>query len=499
MKKQGHYPPRHENYVFHGVGHIINIQIDDLKHIAKNAVVLIIVFGLAVVPCMYSYFNIAASWAPYDNVDKLKVAVANNDEGYKSDLLPIRLNIGMFSGEDINPVIKYYTNQKLNAVSPKVTDKASAALQEQIDKAFAETASNALISVFNTIDVFFDEEQTQSLLDDLDDRMGRVENNLVFASETVNAYTAMIGSLTDLMEITQQSLDSQNLMNSAGDSLAELQSLLDDTSGELQAASVKLENCIREVKEAADSEDIDDISELLSQNTDLLASLWASPVEVETVPVFGMENYGSSMAPFYTALSLWVGGTIMVAMMKVNISEEKKKALEKKRKVTHTEQYFGRLGIFLIIGFLQSTIIGLVDLYVLGVQHTDPFLFMLACWLSSFIYVMLIYTLTISFGDAGKAVAVILMVIQVAGSGGTFPIELAPDVFRNLYPLLPFVHTMDALRECIAGMYRNDYWIEMGTLALYLIPILILGLVLRRPVIRLNHFIEEKLEEVKFI
>ena len=115
---------------------------------------------------------------------------------------------------------------------------------------------------------------------------------------------------------------------------------------------------------------------------------------------------------------------------------------------------------------------------------------MLACWFSSLIYVMLIFTLTISFGDVGKAIAVILMVIQVAGSGGTFPIELAPDVFRNLYPMLPFVHTMDALRECIAGMYKNVYWDELGVLAMYLVPILILGLLLRRPVEKLNLYIE---------
>ena len=89
--------------------------------------------------------------------------------------------------------------------------------------------------------------------------------------------------------------------------------------------------------------------------------------------------------------------------------------------------------------------------------------------------------------------------IQVAGSGGTFPIELAPAVFQKLYPLLPFVHTMNAMRECIAGMYQNTYWQEIGALLLYLIPTLLLGLVLRRPVIRLNRFFEEKLEEVKFM
>ena len=183
----------------------------------------------------------------------------------------------------------------------------------------------------------------------------------------------------------------------------------------------------------------------------------------------------------------------------MNITDEKVEELQRYGKVRHTELYFGRFQIFLLLGLIQTTIICLGDLFFLGVQCYHPFLFLLASWLSSAVYVLIIYTLTISFGDVGKAVAVILLVIQVAGSGGTFPIEVAPTVFQKLYPLLPFVHTMNALRECIAGMYQNTYWLELRNLLLYLIPTLILGLVLRRPIIKMNRFFEEKLEEVKFM
>lgn len=189
----------------------------------------------------------------------------------------------------------------------------------------------------------------------------------------------------------------------------------------------------------------------------------------------------------------------MVAMMKVMVSDERIKALQQFGKVRQTELYFGRLLIFLLLGLVQSTIICLGDLLFLGIQCHHPMLFLLSGWVSSIVYVTIIYTLTISFGDIGKAAAVILLVMQVAGSGGSFPIELAPAVFHKLYPLLPFVHTMDAMRECIAGMYQNVYWLELKNLLLYLIPALILGLILRRPIIRLNRFFEEKLEEVKFM
>ena len=107
--------------------------------------------------------------------------------------------------------------------------------------------------------------------------------------------------------------------------------------------------------------------------------------------------------------------------------------------------------------------------------------------------------MTVSFGDIGKAVAVVLMVMQVAGSGGTFPIECAPKFFQVVYPLLPFVHSMNAMRECIAGFYGNYYMVEMTKMALYLIPSLLLGLLLRKPIVRFNEAFIEKLESTKLM
>lgn len=114
-------------------------------------------------------------------------------------------------------------------------------------------------------------------------------------------------------------------------------------------------------------------------------------------------------------------------------------------------------------------------------------------------YVNIIYTLTVSFGDVGKAICVILLVIQVAGSGGTFPIEMAPSFFQKVYQFLPFTHSMGAMREAIAGLYGNIYVKELGTLGLFLIFSLLLGLVFRKPVIRLNELFTEKLEETKLM
>ena len=93
-----------------------------------------------------------------------------------------------------------------------------------------------------------------------------------------------------------------------------------------------------------------------------------------------------------------------------------------------------------------------------------------------------VLALTVSFGDIGKAIAVVLMVMQVAGSGGTFPIQCAPKFFQVVYPLLPFTHSMNAMRECIAGFYGTTYATE-----------------LRKPIIKMNDAFMEKLESTHLI
>lgn len=148
---------------------------------------------------------------------------------------------------------------------------------------------------------------------------------------------------------------------------------------------------------------------------------------------------------------------------------------------------------------MQSTLIALGDLYYLGIQCAHTFLFLFGCWFSSIVYVTISYTLTVSFGDIGKAGSVVLLVMQVAGTGGTFPIECAPKFFRAVYPLLPFTHSMAALRESVGGCYGNDYWIDLAKLGIFLVIALFMGLVLRKPIIRMNEAFTEQLEETKII
>ena len=714
----------------------------DVWRIKNNVIALIVIMGLTVVPCLYAWFNIAASWDPYKNTGNLKVAVASVDKGYEGSLIPIDINIGdrvlstlhendqmewvftnrdaavegvksgdyyaaivipenfsndmmsLFSEDIEKPQITYYSNAKENAIAPKVTEKGASAIQNQINQVFIETVSDTGLTVMQSVINMTDEEDTGSLVSNLLRNLRNISGSLDASSETLRSFSGMTSSIQQLTSSTGDFLDyvkkqssngsgtlsgmqktvtdirdtingttdsinklldsskgyyqevsklvdsafetqagdaravadtldtvavkvdgtissyteardaiaalgesnpelsaitepivaklnasiatqtelseslkstAESLRTSATDvvtakkeldklidesidgidsvkkdyednvksilnklsaslgsagsdisnllrqldksvdgireltdsvtsDLVAIQSALDNSGALLDRASSKVSGMIAKLEQMQQSGDFSELRSLLSENREALSQFLAAPVSLKTHKVYEIENYGSAMAPFYSTLSIWIGGIVLVAMMSVTVSDS---TLEGLSGVKNSHLYFGRYILFFIMGLMQSTLIGLGDLLFLGIQCRHPFLFMLACWFSSIVYVNIIYTLTVSFGDIGKAISVILLVIQVAGTGGTFPIEVAPTFFRVIYPLLPFTHSMAAMRETVGGMYGMDYWADLIKLSVFLILSLIVGLVLRKPIIRLNDKFSEKLEETK--
>ena len=290
--------------------------------------------------------------------------------------------------------------------------------------------------------------------------------------------------------------DLSRAASALSDDLAGAHAVLADASADLVSAADDLQRLKEGLDTAVTSGDLDRVRELIGSDPAALADALAAPVALDRQAVYHIKNYGSAMAPFYTTLSIWVAGIVLAAMLKANVDEADVKALGNPR--LH-ELYLGRYAFFALLAFAQATLVCAGDLLFFGIQCEHPFQFMLVGWLAGFVFSNMIYTLTVSFGDIGKAIAVVLLVMQVAGSGGTFPIEMTADFFQAVYPFLPFTHAINAMHAAMAGAYGMEFWIELGTLSLYLIPSLALGLVFRRPVIRANRWIIEKLEETKLM
>ena len=290
--------------------------------------------------------------------------------------------------------------------------------------------------------------------------------------------------------------DLSHAASALSDDLAGAHEVLAGASADLVSAADDLQRLKEGLDTAVTSGDLDRVRELIGSDPAALADALAAPVTLDRQAVYHIKNYGSAMAPFYTTLSIWVAGIVLAAMLKANVDEADVKALGNPR--LH-ELYLGRYAFFALLAFAQATLVCAGDLLFFGIQCEHPFQFMLVGWLAGFVFSNMIYTLTVSFGDIGKAIAVVLLVMQVAGSGGTFPIEMTADFFQAVYPFLPFTHAINAMHAAMAGAYGMEFWIELGTLSLYLIPSLALGLVFRRPVIRANRWIIEKLEETKLM
>lgn len=322
---------------------------------------------------------------------------------------------------------------------------------------------------------------------DLRQSLGDLASKIDSAASDADAIGSSISSTLDAVNGTAASAskdldDTKTSVSSAADSLNEAATKLGDLTSALDGALA--------------TGDMGTIRAILSGGSTALADFIAEPVSIDRDAIYPIENNGSAMAPFYTTLAIWIGGVVIAALVKCKPSEDALR--ETGAKPRHA--YLGRMVFFVLIGFAQTLLILLGDLFFLGIQCEHPVLFVLAGMMASFVFVNIIYALTASFGDVGKAIAVVLMVIQVAGSGGTFPVQMLPQgFFQAAYPWLPFVHSENAMRAAMFGVYNGDFWGELAMLAAYLVPALLLGLLLRKPVVRLNDWIEEKIESTKLM
>lgn len=715
----------------------------DVARATSNAMAIIVVVGLSVLPSLFTWFNVIASWDPFANVDELTVAVANTDEGYQSDLIPVRLNIGdqvvsdLRANEDFHWVvtteedavdgtksgeyyaaivlppefskdmltfyapgatrtdITYYTNEKKNALAPKITGQGADRVSAGINRVFSQTLSEIGVNILSSLSDHLSSDQTKVLLARLESHVGQTSAQLRSAATTADTFSTLIassrtllGSSTRLVEATGQTLDdatgaigsgldaagslkstldsatagvsaalevssqgwadladkvdavfaaadqqttdgvdvlngmseqvqaqidayeglrtrleqdvAPNLPDGALDPALDaldlaishqedVQDALDQAAGKLssensgaQATHRELARTIAEAKaavdklhdvydtdlrgqldqlgvalaaarsaagdvgtdldraasgltgasdslavqlahaqtvttsvstdldaaaetfdrlgtalaEAADTGDLSALQGVLGEDPSSVAASLAAPVGLNRVAVFPVANFGSAMAPLYTMLALWVGALLMSVSIQVGVHRD---TLPDGPDLAPHQKYLGRYGIFGLIGFVQSTLVCLGNLVFVQVQSVHPLLYMLTGWMTSLVFTLTVYTAVVAFGNAGKALCVLLLVVQISTSGGAYPLQLLPEWFQRISIFLPATYSVRAFTAAIAGIYHADYWHSIGTLALFILPALLLGLVVRKPLISFNRNLAAALESTKLM
>lgn len=311
----------------------------------------------------------------------------------------------------------------------------------------------------------------------VDAMKGVISTSIDSIGESLTQVSEQLGSLSAMLGSIEQTVDGMNV------GLDQMGSVMDGMSDKIVQLAGKLSDLTGDDKYRL-------LAQALAQDPETYGEFLSSPVQVETHQVYATENYGSAVSPFYTTLALWVGGLLLTALIKVHPDSP-----ELINGAKPHELFFGRYLLFFVLGQVQAVITVLGDVYLLKIQCLDKGLFMLAACFTSFVFTLLIYALTVSFGDIGKALAVVMVVIQIAGSSGTYPIELLPVFFQKVYIYFPFPYAINAMRETISGRYGSDYWQFMGVLLLFVAASLALGLFIRKPFMKLNHYMHNRMHD----
>ena len=366
-----------------------------------------------------------------------------------------------------------------------------------------KTAENNLNQLYNEI------ESIRNLLDNgnvID--TSKLENAKTVLNDVSNIAgnlyekfdTEILGNINTILNTANDSAKSAlEILQRAQDKLPKVEEILTTVSAlcnkgnegikyakdNLPRAEEIVNEVTSKVAKIKDSSDLKDLLKLIANNVEERSNYLTSPVELEENSLYPMRNYGTAMTPFYSVLSLWVGMTLLVSMFSVEAHGE----------YNHMEVYFGKLLLFLTIGMTQALIVALGDLYLLKIYCVNPALFVTGILFTSITFVAIVYSLVSVFGNVGKVTAIILLVLQVAGSGGTFPIQLTPKFFQIINPFLPFTYAISFARESIGGVVQSVLVKDIVIMLIYIVVAILISIFLKKPINNLLSGFTKKFHE----
>lgn len=299
------------------------------------------------------------------------------------------------------------------------------------------------------------------------------------------AYSTATNVLQVLKEAEAKLPDVASLLNTAYEGADKGIDAIEYINSKLPEAENKVREVTAKLGDINESQSLQEVLTLLQEAVTERQNFMSSPVDLVEETIFPMHNYGTAMTPFYSVLAQWVGMTLLISMLSVHAKGEYRPS----------EEYFGKFLLFATIALVQGLIIALGDLYLLNIYCVNPGLFIVGILFTSITFTFIVYSLVSVFGNVGKVVSIILLVLQVAGSGGTFPIQLTPKFFQIINPFLPFTYAISFARESIGGVVENVLAKDIIIMCIYSVGAVLISLFLKKPINKLLHGFAEKFEE----
>lgn len=333
---------------------------------------------------------------------------------------------------------------------------------------------DAVSQAADAIDTAAQDTQTasQALRDAVGGGIPALNSALSNLSSTAGAFAGSLeGQRTTLGE-------ANNLIDGVVAQLESTRGALDDFDLTLAGLEDDVQDVRSDILALTASSNSEALRTVTGLNPEDIGEFFASPVTINSEPVYEVNSYGSAMAGLFTNLSLWIGAFMLLVVFRVEVDTEGLK------RVSVRQAYIGRFLLMAIMVALQAIIVTTGNL-IIGVQTVNVFAFIGTAILVGLAYLSIIYALASTLGLVGKFIAVLLVIMQIPGASGLYPIELMPGFFKAIYPFLPFSYGIDALRETIGGFYGTHYLQFMGMLALMGTVAFILGVFMRK---NLGHF-----------
>ena len=443
-----------------------------------------------------------------DVINELTTLLTKDLDKIDSDLSSVRDDMGKYNDFVQNKLETYKTlvskmKQSTDKIAKKLKDmgltglaarftRISDKLQHILDRLNKLETADA--SNWATMQGFIDE-----VLADIEFSEGSITKiNADVASDLDKELNQAVKDARKAISKTRSALDGMyGDMDLLEDALDKSDSALKSLNGGLSgtaATLLSLQNGCRNLAELfdsfSDSDLLKDVNHLMTNDAEVIAENMATPIKMKNEKIYPIRNFGSVMASFYTVVAQWIGAMFAAVMICVHV--KRREGLEKARL---TELFVGRYRLFMMIGLAQALLVSLGELLYVGIQCLHPLLFILAACVNSIVFTLIVYSLVFAFENIGLALGVVIMIVQVAGGGGTFPVEVLPPVFRALYPFMPFHYAMDAMRECVGGMYGHTYIKCLGALILCGLIAMAVGLLLHKPMKGLIEIVEESKRE----
>lgn len=249
-----------------------------------------------------------------------------------------------------------------------------------------------------------------------------------------------------------------NKMSTGSTQLIDGVNKLADGSGKVTDGLVKVNDGSGELAEKL-GEGAEKTGEV--KGTDKTYDMFASPVKVKTEKMAEVPNYGTGFTPYFLSLGLFVGALLLSIVYPLRDTVGVPKS--------GFSWFISKFGLLLSVGIIQAVVADVILLFGLGVEVQSIPYFILFSIFTSLAFIALIQCLVTAFGDAGRFIAIITLIIQLTTSAGTFPLELIPKFLQPFNAWLPMTYSVSGLKAVVSSGDFNFMWQNIGILMIFIV------------------------------